>query len=327
MVIKRSLKKSKKFQKKSKFGTGIEMIGTPVSLTDHRIESHPNNYTSILFQVKPNVNNWDFVLTNVDAFRNLKIIDCSNSAIRYIDNLPNTIEHLISNGCRYLESIELSNELETLQCSNCPNLQQISTISNKASNKLEILSCADCVELTTLPSILPFLEKLVCSNSILSELPLLPKLEYLDCSYCPYIEKLIPDNRGLVNGSSLSFLKYLDCRECSELKYLPEKLSHLKLLICLLTSITKISHTYISLEKLDCSFCDAIPKLPYFSNLKKINVSFCSKSLKESPQPKTCKVIDFEKDLLKFDHSIVNDGSIDEDAFIEKYDELIQYSF
>ena len=91
--------------------------------------------------------------------------------------------------------------------------------------KLEYLDCTN-TQIKEIP-LLPNLQRLDCSNTRIAEIPLLPELEYLDCGHTRITEiPLLPK------------IKYLDCdnTQITEILILPE----LQKLHCYNTQITEI---------------------------------------------------------------------------------------
>lgn len=175
-------------------------------------------------------------LGNLSNLINLKVLDCGNNELSYLNNLPKNIVELVCSG----------NKLSTLDTSYLPYLKILDCSSNNITsliygNLLTSLEC-DNNKLTTLPSLKSFLtmKMLTCSKNNLSYVPEYPNLKMLDCS----------DNKieKINNLSSLEEL-YCDKNNISSITNLPQ----IKIISCI--------------ENEDIA-------LPYFNNLSEITCDY-----------------------------------------------------
>lgn len=144
------------------------------------------------------------------------------------------VSRLDCSECTLIKEIPVIKGLEQLYCNNCPNLTIIPFIDS-----LVQLECCRCFSLTSISdsqsglklrsepqSGLKYLSCYTCPN--LTNIPILPKLEWFECQYCPKL-KSIPFLENLYS---------LNCNECS-ITTIP-KFQKLRALRCRFCPITKI---------------------------------------------------------------------------------------
>lgn len=197
--------------------------------------------------------------------------------------------------------------IQTLDCSNCPDLIEIPMIKN-----LRELKCRFCPNLTKIPRI--------------------PSLEFMDCSYCEKLKTIESLNlielhcagcHGIIKINDFKKLITLDCTFCQNLAEIRGndnlrnltcvesmgirelEIPGLQTLDCSSTCVTKISSydpkkincsycPYLNeisiskdqdrnLEELFCHHCISLKELP--ANLKKLQKLDCSSCQQLAPIP------------------------------------------
>lgn len=142
-------------------------------------------------------------MTGIDYFSNLKVLECNNNDISYMDLSNLTSIYYINCYNNRLTDLDMNLEsLEILYCSNnllsnlnlksatslhtlnCQN-NQLTSLSVTSLPKLRIINCSyNKIKILSIMSC-PVLTKLICSHNKISDLNTfrLGTLQYLDCSY------------------------------------------------------------------------------------------------------------------------------------------------
>jgi hypothetical protein len=121
-----------------------------------------------------------------------------------------------------------------------------------------------CPLLTNIPNI-EGLEYLDCSNCpLLTHIPNIKELEKINCSNCPLLTN-IPNIKGL---------KELDCSECSLLTFIPD-IKKLKELDCSNCPVLTHIPTNNRLKRIYCRSCPLLTKIPNNKNLKTVRCFNC----------------------------------------------------
>lgn len=122
-------------------------------------------------------------LTGIEAFRNLKVLDCSHCYLNYLDISANSALTVLICSENFIQSLNVSanKALEDLYC----DINGLSSLNLSANKALKGLYCS-FNELTSLTiSDIPTLTGLHCSNNLLTNLDLSGDvgLILLDCTY------------------------------------------------------------------------------------------------------------------------------------------------
>lgn len=145
----------------------------------------------------------DFVLSKIlHNFELRRLICCNHQSTEVSLSHELTLETIEFYDCPSLTQIQLSQNLQTLLCSHCPMLSNIS-LTNWEDFKMETILCYDCHSLTQIPYF-PNLKELICHDCPLLtdiSIPMINRLltfvhsgcDWLKCShgFDQKIEKLV----------------------------------------------------------------------------------------------------------------------------------------
>lgn len=133
-------------------------------------------------------------LTAIGASRELQKLDCSGCPrLSSLPGLPR-LKYLDCRDCHGLETIPEYKELVDLGCEGCSSLRDVPL----RLEKLEIMDCDSCPMLLRIP-VAENMKELHCSECrSITELPVMPRLEYVDHSFCANLV-ILPENVAAVS--------------------------------------------------------------------------------------------------------------------------------
>ncbi|KAL2326583.1 hypothetical protein Fmac_025641 [Flemingia macrophylla] len=208
---------------------------------------------------------------------NLELSDCKK--IERLDLQSKSLREFVLNGCSSLKEIKvISDELKRLKLcgsaitsllsisspkltdiklSDCKKIERLD-LQSKSLREFVLNGCSSLKEIKVISDELKRLE--LCGSAItsFSLISSLPKLTYLDLSYCIEIERLE------LQSKSLRELVLNGCSSLKEISAVSEKITILKLSGTAITSLSSIS-SLLKLTYLDLSDCKEIERLELHS--------------------------------------------------------------
>lgn len=181
---------------------------------------------------------------NLEFFKNLKVLDCSNNAINKIVNISNKVYEVVCKNNKFT-TLDFINDLPGLQKLDCSNNLLVYL---PAIQSLEILICNK----NNLESVAPMnrLKKMVCKYNKITNISNFPVLELLECdnnmintiSNLPKLKFLWCPNNQIVNITGLDIVELIHCyKNC--IKIFPY-FKNLSEIMCDYNNVLKFSSNY-----------------------------------------------------------------------------------
>lgn len=198
-------------------------------------------------------------------------LDCSNCPNLEEIFIIPGLKQLICRNCPLLVRIPAIQGLELLICDKCPKLIELPKIKMGEIFNTRI-SCIYCTSLVSIPRITG-LRRLNCNGCVsLKKISVIPALEDLDCGGCISLLE-IPEIRGI---------RRLNIDSCSSIKKISSRFKWLLCLDCPRCPLLETIPSLPRLRDLDCSRCTLLESLPVFPQLRIVSCSSCT-NLKRIP--------------------------------------------